>query len=79
MIISSQSRLQDREITSPDYLMASLVGGRRGISSGMAAAAIVVRQALTDHDVKSGATQNKFEMKYTAGTFANFDNYTEFI
>lgn len=79
MIISTQSKLQDRKITPPGYLMASLVEGRGGIGSGMAATAVLDRQALTDNDIKSGATQNKFETKYTAGTFANFDNNTEFI
>ncbi|KAK6605416.1 hypothetical protein H4I95_05222 [Botrytis cinerea] len=74
MIISTQSKLQDRKITPPGYLMASLVEGRGGIGSGMAATAVLDRQALTDNDIKSGATQNKFETKYTAVTPTNLVN-----
>ncbi|KAF5873518.1 uncharacterized protein Bfra_004980 [Botrytis fragariae] len=65
---SSQKNSQRQDIASPGYLMASQVEDRGSIGCGMATAAILDDQVMTNNEVKPVAIQNKFQTNYTSVT-----------
>ncbi|TGO45602.1 hypothetical protein BCON_0379g00050 [Botryotinia convoluta] len=71
---SSQKKSQRQEIASPGYLMVSPVEDRGSIGCGMATAAILDHQVMTNNEVKPVATQNKFQINYTSVTPVNLVN-----